>query len=80
MPRASAPAVRSAPKTQAICRKALIGKIPIYIARQGTKLEFDLNDYPVIFFRGMEELKDTLEKRLRGLAEARKRGPGRPRA
>jgi len=48
-------------------------KTPIYIARDGTKLEFDLKDYPVIFFRGMKDLKDSLEKRLRGLAEARKR-------
>ncbi|HSL51380.1 MAG TPA: hypothetical protein VK878_20090 [Candidatus Deferrimicrobiaceae bacterium] len=55
-------------------------QIPIYVARHGTKLEFDLKDYPVIFFKGMKELKDALEKRLRGLAEARKRGPDRPRA
>lgn len=47
-------------------------KTPIYIARQGTKLEFDLKDYPVIFFKGMKELKDNLEKRLRGLADERK--------
>ena len=45
-------------------------KIPIYIAREGTRLEFDLKDYPIIFFRNMKELKDGLEKRLRGLAEA----------
>jgi hypothetical protein len=57
-----------------------IGKIPIYIARQGTRLEFDLKDYPVIFFRGMKELKDALERRLRGLAEKRNRGSDRPRA
>jgi hypothetical protein len=50
-----------------------IGKVPIYVARQGTQLEFDLKDYPVIFFRGMKELKDALEKRLRGLAEGPKR-------
>ena len=49
-------------------------KTPIYIAREGTKLEFDLKDYPVIFFRGMKELKDRLEQRLRGLAEAKKKG------
>ncbi len=48
-----------------------IGKTPIYVARSGTKLEFDLKDYPVIFFKNMKELKDGLEKRLRGLAEAR---------
>jgi len=48
-----------------------LGKIPIYVARHGTKLEFDLKDYPVIFFKNMKELKDSLEKRLRGLAEQR---------
>jgi len=47
-------------------------KTPIYIAREGTRLEFDLKDYPIIFFQNMKELKDGLEKRLRGLAEARK--------
>jgi len=36
-----------------------------------THIEFDLKDYPVIFFRNMKELKDLLEKRLRGLADAR---------
>jgi len=46
-------------------------KTPIYVAREGTKLEFDLKDYPIIFFRGMRDLKDSLEKRLRGLADAR---------
>ena len=46
-----------------------IGKIPIYIAKQGTKLEFDIKDYPVIFFKNMKQLKDSLEKRLRRLAE-----------
>jgi len=46
-------------------------KTPIYIAREGTHLEFDLKDYPVIFFKSMKELKDLLERRIRGLAEAR---------
>jgi hypothetical protein len=56
-----------------------LGKTPIYVARHGTKLEFDLKDYPVIFFRNMKELKDSLEKRLRGLNEQRltKRSSGR---
>jgi hypothetical protein len=48
------------------------GKLPIYIAREGTKLEFDLKDYPVIFFRGMKQLKDDLERRLRGLGTSAK--------
>jgi len=37
------------------------------IAKESTKLEFDLKDYPVIFFREMKQLKDDLEHRLRGL-------------
>jgi len=47
-----------------------IGKLPIYVAKQGTQLEFDLKDYPVIFFGSYRELKQGLEARLRGLAEA----------
>ena len=50
-----------------------IGKTPIYIASTGTKLEFDLKDYPVIHFKNMKELKDRLEKRFRSLAEDRQR-------
>lgn len=46
-----------------------IGKLPIYIARQGTHLEFDLKDYPIIFFDSYRDLKIGLEARLRGLAE-----------
>lgn len=45
-----------------------IGKTPVYIAKHGTKLEFDLKDYPVIFFKNMKQLKDNLEQRLRALA------------
>jgi hypothetical protein len=45
-----------------------LGKIPIYIARQGTHLEFDLRDYPVIFFANLKQLKEQLERRLRGIA------------
>lgn len=46
-----------------------IGKVPIYISRHGTPLGFDLKDYPVIFFRSFKQLKDSLEKRIRGLSE-----------
>lgn len=46
-----------------------IGKIPIYIAREGTKLEFDLKDYPVIFFGGIKQLKEELVKRLVGISK-----------
>jgi hypothetical protein len=48
-----------------------LGKIPIYIAKEGNNPEFDLKDYPVIFFRSMKQLKDSLEKRIRGLAKQR---------
>ncbi|MCJ7601646.1 MAG: hypothetical protein MUO63_09120 [Desulfobulbaceae bacterium] len=44
-----------------------IGRIPIYFARYGTKIEFDLKDYPVLFFRNLKELKESIEKRIRGL-------------
>lgn len=43
------------------------GKIPIYIARRGTVLHFDIKDYPVISFRNMRELKDGLTFRPLGL-------------
>lgn len=46
-----------------------LNKTPIYIAKDGTRLEFDLKDYPVIFFKNMRELKTGLEDRLRVLAE-----------
>lgn len=52
-------------------------KIPIYIAAKGTTLQFDLKDYPVIFFDRMRELKEGLEKRLRGLAENQLKGAKR---
>lgn len=48
-------------------------KIPIYVAAKGTPLQFDLKDYPVIFFDSMRELKEGLEARLRGLAETRQK-------
>jgi hypothetical protein len=47
-----------------------LGKIPIYIAKEGTKIEFDLKDYPVIFFPNMSKLKDELTRRLSGLLES----------
>jgi len=45
-----------------------LGKTPIYIARADTRLEFDLKDYPIIFFKSMRQLREGLEKRLRALA------------
>jgi hypothetical protein len=45
-----------------------LGKIPIYLARQGTTFHFDLKDYPIIEFRNMKELKEKLTKRLIALS------------
>lgn len=45
-----------------------LGKLPIYIARRGTSIEFDLKDYPVIFFQNMRQLREGLRKRLGGPA------------
>jgi nucleoside 2-deoxyribosyltransferase len=50
-------------------------KIPIYIARQGTKIEFDLKDYPVIFFENLRQLKADLTKRLAGLIASSPKKP-----
>ena len=49
-----------------------LGKIPIYVARQGTKLEFDLKDYPVLFFKNLRDLKEAVEKRIKGLTKNQK--------
>jgi hypothetical protein len=46
-----------------------IGKTPIYFAKHGTKIEFDLKDYLVIFFRNLKELKAFIKKRIRGLSD-----------
>ena len=44
-----------------------LGKIPIYVAREGTHLHFDIQDYPVIIFRNMKELREGIAKRLMAL-------------
>jgi hypothetical protein len=48
--------------------------LPIYIARKDTKPEFDIKDYPIIFFENNRELKDRLTARLRSLADAVAKG------
>jgi hypothetical protein len=40
------------------------GKVPIYVARDGTTIHFDIKDYPIIMFRNMKELKEGITKRL----------------
>ena len=44
-----------------------LGKVPIFLARAGTVIHFDIKDYPIIIFRNMRELKDGLRKRLMAL-------------
>ncbi len=44
-----------------------LGKTPIYIAREGTNLEFDVKDYPVIFYENATRLRRELANRLQGL-------------
>lgn len=46
------------------------GKTPIYVARVGTRIEFDLKDYPIIFFESLRQLREGLEKRLRGISSS----------
>ena len=45
------------------------GKTPIYVARQGTEIHFDTNDYPIIFFHNMKELKEGLQRRFIALSK-----------
>ena len=51
-----------------------LDKIPIYIARAGTHLHFDIKDYPVITFRNMKELRERIVKRLQALITRRMEG------
>jgi hypothetical protein len=46
-----------------------LGKVPIFLARKGTVIHFDIKDYPIIEFRNMRELKDGLRKRLIALSQ-----------
>ena len=44
-----------------------IGKTPIYIAKEGTTVHFDVKDYPIITFKNMTKLKEELVKRFDAL-------------
>lgn len=48
-----------------------LGKVPIYIARRGTQIHFDIKDYPIIMFHNMKELKEGISKRLTALTSRR---------
>ena len=47
-----------------------LGKTPIYIAKKDTNLEFDVQDYPVIFYENYSGLKERLVERLKHLKDA----------
>jgi len=41
-----------------------INKTPIYLAKEGNDIHFNLKDYPIIFYKNYTELKRKLHKRL----------------
>lgn len=43
------------------------GKTPIFICKQNHQIEFDVKDYPVIFFNSLRKLKQQLQSRIVGL-------------
>jgi hypothetical protein len=49
-----------------------LGKTPIYLARKGTDIPFDVKDYPVIFYPNMRDLKTSLAERLSAVRTGRK--------
>ena len=49
-----------------------LGKTPVYVAQEGTKIHFDVKDYPVIKYPNKRTLKDSLEQRLRAIKSGRK--------
>jgi hypothetical protein len=47
-----------------------LGKTPIYVARAGTSPQFDIKDFPIIFFQNMKELREGITRRLTGLRKS----------
>jgi hypothetical protein len=45
------------------------GKDPIFVARKGTKVHFDVKDFPIIFFNNLKELQERLTARFRALKQ-----------
>ena len=46
-----------------------LGKTPIYIAQKDTKLEFDVKDFPTIFYENYSGLRESLVERFKGLKD-----------
>jgi hypothetical protein len=49
-----------------------IGKTPVYVAREGTDVQFDLAGYPIVFYPNMRGLKEELANRLNRIRSGRK--------
>jgi hypothetical protein len=49
-----------------------LGKTPVYLARKGTEIPFDIKDYPVILYPYMRDLKTLLADRLNAVRAGRK--------
>lgn len=47
-----------------------MGKTPIYVARRGAEIPFDVRDYPVILYPNMRELKSSLAERIESIRAA----------
>lgn len=47
-----------------------LGKTPVFVAKEGTQLEFDTKDFPVLFFKTMKQLQERLQSKLAGLMKA----------
>ena len=47
-----------------------LGKTPVFVAKEGTQLEFDTKDFPVLFFKTMKQLRERLRSKLAGLMKA----------
>jgi DNA mismatch endonuclease Vsr len=41
------------------------------VARSGTKIQFDVHDYPIIMFRNMKELREGISKRIYAIGQRR---------
>lgn len=50
-----------------------LGKTPIFVARIGTEVAFDLKDYPIIFYPNMRGLRISLAERLTAIRSGRNR-------
>lgn len=46
-----------------------LGKVPIFIAKRGTRYEFDVQGFPVIEYDSMRELKKKLGERLVAISQ-----------